>query len=34
VQGTLVGAREDFDAELEQLAGAAVAQSRRAGWRP
>jgi len=34
VQGTLVGAREDFDAELEQLAGAAVAQSGRAGWRP
>jgi len=34
VQGTLVGARAATGGELERLAGAAVAASRRAGWRP
>ncbi len=34
VQGTLVGERADLEGELERLAGAAVAASRRAGWRP
>jgi hypothetical protein len=34
VQGTLVGARAVDEGKLERLAGAAVAASRRAGWRP
>jgi hypothetical protein len=34
VQGTLVGARAASGDELERLTGAAVAASRRAGWRP
>jgi hypothetical protein len=34
VQGTLVGARAASGGELDRLAGAAVAASRRAGWRP
>ncbi len=34
VQGTLVGARAASRGELERLTGAAVAASRRAGWRP
>jgi hypothetical protein len=34
VQGTLVGARAQSPDALERLAGAAVAASRRAGWRP
>ena len=34
VQGTLVGADAASAGELERLAGAAVAASRRAGWRP
>lgn len=34
VQGTLVGARAAVGGELDRLAGAAVAASRRAGWRP
>ena len=34
VQGTLVAGRAASGAELERLAGAAVAASRRAGWRP
>lgn len=34
VQGTLVGARAASGDELDRLAGAAVAASRRAGWRP
>ena len=34
VQGTLVGAAAASGSELDRLAGAAVAASRRAGWRP
>lgn len=34
VQGTLVGAKAASGGELDRLAGAAVAASRRAGWRP
>ena len=34
VQGTLVAARAASGGELERLAGAAVAASRRAGWSP
>ncbi len=34
VQGTLVGAAALSGGELERLTGAAVAASRRAGWRP
>lgn len=34
VQGTLVGARAASDGALDRLAGAAIAASRRAGWRP
>lgn len=34
VQGTLVGGDAASGGELERLAGAAVAASRRAGWRP
>ncbi len=34
VQGTLVGGRAAAGGELERLAGAAVAASRRVGWRP
>ena len=34
VQGTLVGARAASGGELDRLAGAAVAASRGAGWRP
>jgi len=34
VQGTLVGARAASGGELERLAGAAIAASRRAGWSP
>jgi hypothetical protein len=34
VQGTLVGEPAASGDALERLAGAAVAASRRAGWRP
>lgn len=34
VEGTVVGTGADFGGELDRLAGAAVAGSRRAGWRP
>lgn len=34
VQGTVIGTRATSGGELERLAGAAVAASRRAGWRP